>query len=79
MTAIFDVGDNIRFSLDGKIIGYTCTKDGDCYTIEIDDDKRNCIRVYLDTEALKRGGATKSKGLVEQIAEDFNNVLEESE
>jgi len=53
MTTLYDIGGNIKITLDGKVIGYSTSKDGDSYTIELTDPAQGGNRVYLSTENLK--------------------------
>ena len=53
MTTLYDIGDNIKITLDGKVIGYSASKDGDSYTIELTDPAQRGNRVYLSSEQLK--------------------------
>lgn len=53
MTTLYDIGDNIKITLDGKVIGYSASKDGDSYTIELTGPMQGGNRVYLSSEQLK--------------------------
>ena len=53
MTTLYDIGDNIKITFDGKVVGYSASKDGDSYTIELTDPAQRGNRVYLSTEDLK--------------------------
>lgn len=60
MQTILDVGDKIEVTLKGKVIGYTVDRYGkDCYTIQIEDPKRNDIWVYLSTDDLLASGVKR--------------------
>ena len=52
METLYNIGDEIRITLDGKIIEYSVSKSGDCYTIELSDPKQRGNRVYLTSEDL---------------------------
>ena len=45
METLYDIGDEIRITLDGKIIEYNATESGDCYTIKLSDPKQNGNRI----------------------------------
>lgn len=60
MTTLYDIGDKIKVTLDGKVIGYSASNSGDCYTIELIDPKHKGNRVYLSGEEL-RGNSCKIK------------------
>lgn len=66
MVTKFDVGDEIYISLRGRIKEYTASECGDCYTIELIDDKLNKAqqgtRVYLDSQVLKDAVKLKKGG-----------------
>lgn len=53
MTTLFDIGDEIKVTLKGKIKEYTISENGDCYIIDLTDVKPNGTRIYLDSVALK--------------------------
>ncbi len=53
MNTLFDIGEEVDLTLKGKVIGYSASLNGDCYTIEISDTRNNNLRVYLDTDSLK--------------------------
>lgn len=53
MRTLYDIGDEIKITLEGKIIEYSASKDGDCYVIELTDPKQRGNRVYLSDENLR--------------------------
>lgn len=53
MKTLYDIGDEIRITLDGKIIEYSATESGDCYTIKLSDPKQKGNRIYLSSEELR--------------------------
>lgn len=55
MITLYDIGDEIEITLKGKIKQYTVSENGDCYTIELNNNGgiNDGIKVYLDTPALK--------------------------
>lgn len=64
MTTIFNVGDEIKMTLRGRIIEYTASLNGDCYVVELrardtNGHKNDWLRVYLDTESLLLGNAER--------------------
>ena len=56
MTTLFDVGDEITVTLNGRIKRYTNDGYGDCYTICVQDSTGRETDVYMSTEALKLAG-----------------------
>lgn len=60
MKTLYDIGDEIRITLDGKVIEYNATESGDCYTIKLSDPKQNGNRIYLTSEDL-RGNSFREK------------------
>lgn len=58
MTTLYDIGDKILITLDGKVIEYSASRNGDCYVIELSDPKQKGNRVYLSGEDL-RGNSRK--------------------
>lgn len=58
MTTLYDIGDKILITLDGKVIEYSASRNGDCYVIELSDPKQKGSRVYLSGEDL-RGNSRK--------------------
>lgn len=53
MTTLYDIGDSIKITLEGKVIEYSATRDGDCYVIELSDPKQKNNRVYLSDADLR--------------------------
>jgi len=53
MTTLYDIGDEIKITLEGKVIEYSATRDGDCYVIELSDPKQKSNRVYLSDADLR--------------------------
>lgn len=53
MTTLYDIGDNIKITLDGTVVGYSASKDGDSYMIELTGPMQRGNRVYLSSEQLK--------------------------
>lgn len=58
MTTLYDIGDMIKITLEGKVIEYSASRDGDCYVIELSDPKQKNNRVYL-SDADLRGRSCK--------------------
>ena len=58
MKTLYDIGDEIKITLEGKVIEYSASKDGDCYIIELSDPKQKKNRVYLSSDDLK-GNSSK--------------------
>lgn len=71
MTTLFDIGDEIEFTIRAKVDEITMSKNGDCYIVTIKQDNfrhdtdnrlphnyRECA-LYLDSEALKLCDAKK--------------------
>ena len=57
MTTLFNIGDEIKVTIKGKIKEYSASELGDCYVIELTDINPKGTRVYLDTPTLSK--ATK--------------------
>ena len=53
MTTLYDIGNRIKITLEGKVIEYSATRDGDCYVIELSDPKQKSNRVYLSDADLR--------------------------
>ena len=53
MKTLFDIGDEIRVTLTGKVLEYSVSANGDCYTIALNDLQPTETRVYLDSAALR--------------------------
>ena len=54
MTTLFDIGDEIKVTLQGKVKEYSVSENGDCYVIELTNVKPERTMVYLDTATLIR-------------------------
>ena len=52
MKTLFDIGDEINVTLKGKVIEYSASKNGDCYTIELTHPRNQRSRVYLSSSDL---------------------------
>jgi len=60
MNTMFDIGDEIEFTVQAKVISYNISESGDCYTIELCDKLAGEGAVlYLDTQMLKSCEAHK--------------------
>ena len=57
MTTLFNIGDEITFTVTGKIIEYSASGNGDCYVIEIPvtrpSGRQEDLRMYMSTEQFK--------------------------
>lgn len=64
MTTLFDIGDNIELTMQGKVKSFSASKDGDCYVILIkcNNHSNEEVSVYLDSNILKECKAKKIKG-----------------
>ena len=69
MKTLYDIGDEIKVTLEGKVIEYSASKDGDCYTIELSDPRQSRNRIYLSSKDLE--GSSFKKGCQRGI--DFMN------
>lgn len=64
MTTLYDIGDGIKITLEGTIIEYTASKEGDYYVIDIGDPDQKGNRIYLSSEEL-RGNSCKKEETTE--------------
>ena len=64
MTTLFDIGDNIELTMQGKVKSFSVSKDGDCYVILIksNNNSNEEVTVYLDSNILKECKAKKIEG-----------------
>ena len=53
MKTLFDIGDEIMVTLSGKVLEFSASANGDCYTIALTDAKSSETRVCLDSAALR--------------------------
>lgn len=66
MTTLYDIGDEIKITLVGKVIGYSMSREGgDNYLIEIVDNRKNDHRICFSTEEL-RGRSYKVKDAIKE-------------
>lgn len=72
MRTLFDIGDEINVTLKGRIIEYSASQSGDCYTIELTDQKNQRSRVYLSSSDLENAsikeGTTMITAKIESMA-----------
>ncbi len=71
MKTLYDIGDSIKITLEGKIIEYSASKDGDSYTIELSDPKQRGNRIYLSSKDLEGNSFKKGR----QCGIDFMDDL----
>ena len=70
MTTLFDIGDKIKLTLEGEVIEYSTSKNGDCYIVEIKSPRGDeKSRVYFETNDLIAGGARK-------VTDDVSSVMD---
>lgn len=74
MTTLYDIGDEIKITLEGKVIEYSATGDGDYYVIKLSDPKQKNIRVYLTTEDLK--GRSSKIGVDKKPYEPYDYFMD---
>lgn len=70
MQTLFDIGDIIELKVQGKIKEYHARQDSDCYVIDITSgvsDRREDVRIYLDSDALENAKVIVSKGIKNEI------------
>ena len=77
MTTKFDIGDEIQFTLTGKIVEFLAMEDGACYTIELPSTKEEGERIYLRAEMLA-DACLRSKGynVLEHMDDATKKVFE---
>ena len=60
MQTMFNIGDEIEFTVRAKVKSYSISKDGDCYTVELASKLAGSNPVlYMDTNMLKASEAHK--------------------
>lgn len=60
MNTMFNIGDEIEFTVRAKVKSYSISENGDCYTVELSDKLAGATRnLYIDTNMLKSCGAEK--------------------
>ena len=93
MTTKFDIGDEIQFTLTGKIVEFLAMEDGACYTIELpstaaeEEGRRIYLRDYLLEDACLRSKGYNvlehmddaTKKLFEKIDRLLLNALQKDE
>ena len=57
MTTLYDIGDKIKITLEGKIIEYSVSKEGDYYVIDIGDPEQKGNRIYLSSDELRENSS----------------------
>lgn len=70
MQTLFDIGDIIELKIQGKIKEYSARQDSDCYVIDVISgvsDRRENVRIYLGSDALKNAKVIASKGIKNEI------------
>lgn len=57
MKTLFNIGDEVTFTVTGKIIEYSAGVNGDCYVIDIPvtrpSGRQENLRMYMSTEQFK--------------------------
>lgn len=64
MTMLFNIGDEIKITMEGKIKEYSISENGDCYIIELSDVDPKGTRVYLNTPILLKTAMLKEQETV---------------
>ena len=61
MQTMFNIGDEIEFTVRAKVKSYSISENGDCYTVELSDKltSLNNAVLYVDTNMLKACRASK--------------------
>lgn len=60
MQMMFNIGDEIEFTVRAKVKSYSISENGDCYTVELSDKFADSTRnLYIDTNMLKACKAHK--------------------
>lgn len=60
MQTMFNIGDEIEFTVLAKVKSYSISENGDCYTVELSNTLADSMRhLYMDTEMLKSCKAKK--------------------
>lgn len=76
MRTLFDIGDEINVTLKGRIIEYSASQSGDCYTIELTDQKNQRSRVYLSSLDLENASlATIELNIGDEVEVKRDNDL----
>lgn len=71
MKTLYDIGDEIKITLEGKVIEYSASKDGDCYIIELNDPRQNRNRIYLSSKDLEGNSSKKGHRSGMDFMNDF--------
>lgn len=61
MKTLYDIGDEIKITLEGKVIEYSASEDGDCFVIKLSDPKQKGNRIYLSSDDLKENSFKKER------------------
>ena len=73
MTTLYDIGDEIKVCLKGKIKEFSLSEHGDCYVVELTDLKERSDRVYLDSNMLVNNSKLiKCDGDIEEAIEQLD-------
>lgn len=74
MQTMFDIGDEIEFTVRAKVKRYDISKDGDCYCVELCDKLAGEGAVlYIDTNMLKACHARKIEKDISDFADPLRN------
>ena len=60
MTTLFNIGDEIKLTVQGTLRSFSMDKTGDCYVIDLKNAKgKEFTSIYLDSKALLASNAKK--------------------
>jgi len=72
MQTMFDIGDEIEFTIRAKVKRYSIEKSGDCYVVELTNIKGD-NSIYVDTNILKACHARKIEKDISDFADPLRN------
>ena len=72
MQTVFDIGDEIEFTIRAKVKRYSIEKSGDCYVVELTNIKGD-NSIYVDTNILKACHAHKIEKDISDFADPLRN------
>lgn len=74
MQTMFDIGDEIEFTVRAKVKEYSISENGDCYTVELSNKLAGVApNLYMDTQMLKACHARKIEKDIPDFADPLRN------
>lgn len=74
MQTMFDIGEEIEFTVRAKVKSYSISENGDCYTVELSDKLAGVAgNLYIDTNILKTCHARKIEKDIRDFADPLRN------